>query len=222
MPRDGTGSDRISPMTLYGVFLKNKVNKTWNASHGYWLCVSDYEAWWWCREDEGKGEWAWGMARDMNRERGRIKRAAALLAWAVVTLWQVSVVGQYAPEKPAAVPEIEASQVEQSQAHFSYSSSSISNWHWTQPLSKSQINKIYQRMIRNNKYCRMPSELTRSAAKWPEGKPAASRAESVLLSWAKFPPMCKTDQQLWITTTVQVHVYHAWVPPFKWVRSRIA
>lgn len=31
MPRDGTGNDRISPMTLYGVFLKNKVNKTWNA-----------------------------------------------------------------------------------------------------------------------------------------------------------------------------------------------
>lgn len=31
MSGDGTGSDRISPMTLYGVFLKNKVNKTWNA-----------------------------------------------------------------------------------------------------------------------------------------------------------------------------------------------
>lgn len=31
MPGDGTGNDRISPMTLYGVFLKNKVNKTWDA-----------------------------------------------------------------------------------------------------------------------------------------------------------------------------------------------
>lgn len=31
MPGDRTGHDRISPMTLYGVFLKNKVNKTWDA-----------------------------------------------------------------------------------------------------------------------------------------------------------------------------------------------
>lgn len=31
MPGDGTSNDRISPMTLYGVFLKNKVDKTWDA-----------------------------------------------------------------------------------------------------------------------------------------------------------------------------------------------
>lgn len=31
MPGDATGSGRISPKTLYGVFLKNKVNKIWNA-----------------------------------------------------------------------------------------------------------------------------------------------------------------------------------------------
>lgn len=31
MPGDGTGIDRVSPMTLYGVFLENKVNRTWDA-----------------------------------------------------------------------------------------------------------------------------------------------------------------------------------------------
>lgn len=31
MPGDGTGNSRISPVTFYGVFLKNKVNKTWYA-----------------------------------------------------------------------------------------------------------------------------------------------------------------------------------------------
>lgn len=31
MPGDGKGNNRISPVTLYGVFLKNKVNKTWDA-----------------------------------------------------------------------------------------------------------------------------------------------------------------------------------------------
>ncbi|CAB1412739.1 unnamed protein product, partial [Pleuronectes platessa] len=38
MPGDGTGSDRLSPTSLYGVFLKNKVNKTLTN-----ICASDID-----------------------------------------------------------------------------------------------------------------------------------------------------------------------------------
>ena len=68
MPRDGTGNDRISPMTLYGVFLKNKVNKTWDAEPQILIsCL-----WLWgggcgvmqqegvrARHGQGSEEWKW-------------------------------------------------------------------------------------------------------------------------------------------------------------------
>lgn len=67
MPRDGTGNDRISPMTLYGVFLKNKVNKTWDAepqilTSCLWLWGEvEWVGW-------VGGEWEKGMVRDLKRE----------------------------------------------------------------------------------------------------------------------------------------------------------
>ena len=58
MPRDGTGSDTISPMTLYGVFLKNKVNKTWSAKLQILIiCL-----------------WLWGRRGDAARMRKKVSR----------------------------------------------------------------------------------------------------------------------------------------------------
>lgn len=65
MPREGTGSDRFSPMTLYGVFLKNKVNKTWSAK--LWILII-------CL-------WLWGRRGDAARMRKKVSRREGKGIW---------------------------------------------------------------------------------------------------------------------------------------------
>lgn len=68
MPGDGTGSDRISPMTLYGVFLKNKVNKTWDAEP--WILIICLWLWGGGRRGvEARGARAADMKRESEWER---------------------------------------------------------------------------------------------------------------------------------------------------------
>lgn len=65
MPGDGTGNGRISPVTLYGVFLKNKVNKTWTAEPR--ILISCLRLW--GRRGDAARERERGTVRDMKRGR---------------------------------------------------------------------------------------------------------------------------------------------------------
>lgn len=68
MPGDGTGNGRISPVTLYGVFLKNKVNKTWDAEPRILITCLRL----WGRRGDAARER--GTVRDMKRERASEER----------------------------------------------------------------------------------------------------------------------------------------------------